>query len=171
MAVFSIQLTRKPHQTGEPWHPSCHGGNSAAKQLSFQWPRALWARCGVKGHCPLCEPRGLLPSGGNSAANLLSLVCPAPYGRGMGSRGTAPCASRRACRRMAVFPIQLTRNPHQTREPWHPSCHSGKTPVKPHVTLRPCAPSAQRWVQGFSPANGCFGRSAGGSCGCRSAFR
>ena len=132
-AVFSIQLTRNPYQTG--------------------------------------EPRGLSPSGGNSAANLLSLVCPAPIGRGMGSRGTAPCASRRACRRMAVFPIQLTRNPHQTREPWHPSCHGVKTPVKPHVTLRPCAHSAQRWVQGFSPANGCFDRSAGGSCGCRSAFR
>ena len=133
MAVFSIQLTRNPYQTG--------------------------------------EPRGLSPSGGNSAANLLSLVCPAPIGRGMGSRGTAPCASRRACRLTAVFSIQLTRNPRQTGEPWHPSCHGGKTPVKPHVTLRPCAHSAQRWVQGFSPANGCFGRSAGGSCGCRSAFR
>ncbi len=80
-------------------------------------------------------------------------------------------ASHEACRRMAVFPIQLTRNPYQTGEPWHPSCHGGKTPVKPHVTLRPCAHSAQRWVHGFSPANGCFGRSAGGSCGCRSAFR
>ena len=37
------------YQTCEPWHLSCHGGNSAAKPLSFGRPRALWARDGVKG--------------------------------------------------------------------------------------------------------------------------
>ena len=37
------------YQTCEPWHLSCHGGNSAAKLLSFGRPRALWARDGVKG--------------------------------------------------------------------------------------------------------------------------
>ena len=26
------------------------------------------------------------------------------------------------------------------REPWHLSCHGGKTPADPHVSLRPCAP-------------------------------
>ena len=60
-------------------------------------------------------------------------------------------ASHEACCRMAVFFIQLTGKPHQTGEPWHLSCHGGKTPAKLHVTLFPCAP-AQRRVQGFSPA-------------------
>ena len=43
MAVFPIQLTRKPHQTGEPWHLSCHGGKTPANLLSLVCPRALWA--------------------------------------------------------------------------------------------------------------------------------
>ena len=30
------------------------------------------------------------------------------------------------------------------REPWHPSCHGGKTPAKLHVALRPCATKARR---------------------------
>ena len=87
-------------------------------------------------------------------------------------------ASHEACRRMAVFSIQLagsyTRpasrearcraavSPQPSRispeypralwarsgvqgvtpcrEPWHLSCHGGKTPADPHVSLRPCAP-------------------------------
>ena len=38
-------------------------------------------------------------------------------------------ASHEARRRMAVFPIQLTTNPHQTREPRGPSPSGGKTPA------------------------------------------
>ena len=38
-------------------------------------------------------------------------------------------ASYEARRRMAVFPIQLTTNPHQTREPRGPSPSGGKTPA------------------------------------------
>ena len=30
------------------------------------------------------------------------------------------------------------------REPWHLSCHGGKTPAKLHVALRPCATKARR---------------------------
>ena len=41
------------------------------------------------------------------------------------------------------------------REPRGPPPSGGKTPAKLHVALRPCAHSAQRWVQGFSPAGGC----------------
>ena len=39
----------KSHQTGEPWHLSCHGGKTPANLLSLEYPRALWARCGVQG--------------------------------------------------------------------------------------------------------------------------
>ena len=56
---------------------------------------------------------------------------PALYGRGMGCRGTTPA-----------------------REPRGPLPSGGKTPANSHVPLRPCAHSAQRWVQGFSPALG-----------------
>ena len=40
-------------QTREPWHLSCHGSKTPANSLSLKQSRALWARCGVKGHCPL----------------------------------------------------------------------------------------------------------------------
>ena len=40
------------HQTRKPRGLSPSGGNSAAKPLSLECPRALWARCGVQGHCP-----------------------------------------------------------------------------------------------------------------------
>ena len=71
--------------------------------LSLPTPlRATGAQYGVKDHCPLREPRGPLPSGGNSAANRLFSSSSAPYGRGVGSRGTAPCASREARCRAAV---------------------------------------------------------------------
>ena len=52
IAVFSIQLTRNPCQTGEPWHLLCHGGKTPANRLPLERPRALWARFGVQGHCP-----------------------------------------------------------------------------------------------------------------------
>ena len=61
-------------------------------------------------------------------------------------------ASHEACRRIAVFSIQLTRNPCQTGEPWHLLCHGGKTPANLYVPLAPCAPAgAQSGVQGLSP--------------------
>ena len=43
----------------EPWHLSCHGGNSAAKPFSLEKSRALWARCGVQGVTPC--PRAARP--------------------------------------------------------------------------------------------------------------
>ena len=49
-------------------------------------------------------------------------------------------ASHEARRRMAVFPIQLTTNPHQTREPRGPSPSGGKTSAKPHVPRVPPRP-------------------------------
>ena len=42
---------------------------------------------------------------------------------------------------------------HQTGEPWHPSCHGGKIPAKPHVPLRPCAaPPRSPGCRGSPPA-------------------
>ena len=64
MAVFSIQLTRNPHQTGEPRGLSPSGGNSAANLLSLVCPAPIGRGVGVKGHCPLREPEGLSPDGG-----------------------------------------------------------------------------------------------------------
>ena len=50
-------------------------------------------------------------------------------------------ASHEARRRMAVFSIQLTRNPHQTGEPRGPLPSGGKTPAKSHVPYSP----ARQW--------------------------
>ena len=64
-------------------------------------------------------------------------------------------ASHEACRRMAVFLIQLTGKLHQTGEPWHLSCHGGKTPANLHISLRPCAPKARSpGCRGSPPARG-----------------
>ena len=52
---------------------------------------------------------------------------------------------------MAVFPIQLTRKPHQTGEPWHLSCHGGKTPAKPHVPRAAPRPKGAVWGAGALP--------------------
>ena len=115
MAVFPIQLTRKPHQTG--------------------------------------EPRGLLPSGGISAAKLHvpQMLLRPMGGRGVGSRGTIPCASHEAHRRMAVFAMQLAGICTRPASRGALSCHGGKTPAKQHVSLRPCAHSAQSGVKGHCP--------------------
>ena len=49
-----------PHQTGEPWHPSCHGGKTPAKPHVPLCPLpAFGGQSGVKGHCPLGEGREL----------------------------------------------------------------------------------------------------------------
>ena len=88
-------------QTGEPWHPSCHGGKTPA---NLQVP--------------------LRPC--------------APAARSPGSRGSAPCARPSAERR--PFPA----NQHfadQTGEPWHPSCHGGKTPANLQVFYAPARQS------------------------------
>ena len=61
-------------------------------------------------------------------------------------------ASHEARCRMAAFSIQQTRKPHQTGEPRGPSPSGGKTPAKPHIPLRPCAPMVRSpGVQGVTP--------------------
>ena len=62
----------------------------------------------------------------------------APAARSPGSRGSAPCARPSAERR--PFPA----NQHfadQTGEPWHPSCHGGKTPANLQVFYAPARQS------------------------------
>ena len=110
---------KKPHQTGEPRGLSPSVGSFAANLLSRKQPRALWARCGVKGHCPLREPEGLSPDGGLYR----------PTGR----------------------------KHYQTGELRGPLPSGGKTPAKPHVSLRPCALWARCGVQGHCP---CLSRRA-----------
>ena len=40
---------------------------------------------------------------------------------------------------------------HQTGEPWHLSCHGGKTPAKPHVPRVPPRPMGAVWGAGGHP--------------------
>ncbi len=81
----------------------------------------------------------------------MSLYVLAPYGRDMGSRGTAPCASHEARCRMAVFSIQLAGN--YTR----PASRGTRraTAVKPRPSRMSFECSRALWarsgVQGVTP--------------------
>ena len=67
-------------------------------------------------------------------------------------RPSSMSASHEARCRMAAFSIQQTRKPHQTGEPRGLLPSGGKTPAKPHIPLRPCAPMARSpGVQGVTP--------------------
>ena len=45
----------------------------------------------------------------------------------------------------------LVREPHQTGEPWHLSCHGGKTPAKLHVPRAVPRPTGAVWGAGVLP--------------------
>ena len=60
-------------------------------------------------------------------------------------------ASRRACPPDGDLFYSTGGELHQTREPWHPSCHGSKIPAKPHVPLRPSRPMDVMWGQGALP--------------------
>ena len=132
MAVFPIQLTRKPHQTGEPRGLLPSGGISAAK---LHVPQMLLRPMGGRG----VGSRGTIPCASHEAhrrmavwtrqqtgsrarpasrealrraavkprPSSMSPYAPARTARSPGSRGSAPCASHEARRRMAVFAMQL----------------------------------------------------------------
>ena len=106
MAVFSIQLTRKPHRTSEPRGPSPSGGISQSSHMSPYAPARR--RRAVRGQGVLPLARGLSPSGGISQSSHMFPYAPARPRRSPGSRGTTPCASLEACRRAAVFRSQVT---------------------------------------------------------------
>ena len=75
---------------------------------------------------------------------------PAPCGRGMGSRGTTPCASREACRRAAAFSTQLS---YSTTRPASRGTRRA-TAVKPRPTRFPSsgpAPIGRVWGAGGHP--------------------
>ena len=98
------------------------------------------------------EPRGLLPSGGKTPAKLhVCRASSAPYGRDVGSRGTAPCASHEACRPTAVFSIQQTRKTHQTGEPRGPLPSGGNSAAKSHVLRVLPRPMGAEWGAGGHP--------------------
>ena len=64
---------------------------------------------------------------------------------------TGPCCEPKGLSPDGGLYRPASGNPHQTGEPWHPSCHGGKTPAKPNVFLRPCANSTQSGVKGHCP--------------------
>ena len=64
---------------------------------------------------------------------------------------TGPCCEPKGLSPDGGLYRPTSGNPHQTGEPWHPSCHGGKTPAKPNVFLRPCANSTQSGVKGHCP--------------------
>ena len=99
-AVFPIQLAQS--HTRPASREACR--RAAVKPrpscMSPYAPARLWRAAWGQGALPLA--RGLLPSGGKPATKLLSSERSARIARSPGSRGTAPCASREACRRAAV---------------------------------------------------------------------
>ena len=109
MAAYAIQAAGS--RTRPASREACRRAavTSQPSRMSREQSRARWARCGVKGQCPL------LPNGG---------LC---YTSG--------------------------REPHQTGEPWHLSCHGGNFTAKPHVSRAPCAPMARSpGCRGTTPA-------------------
>ena len=98
------------------------------------------------------EPRGLLPSGGISAAKLHvpQMLLRPMGGRGVGSRGTIPCASHEARRRMAVFAVQLAGI--CTRPASREALRRAAVERSQSAFLRAlCAHSAQSGVKGHCP--------------------
>ena len=172
---LSYPTNREPHQTGEPWHPSCHGGKTPAKPHVSLHPCAPMARSlGSRGTAPcashetfcrvaVCtgQPAGIHTRPASREACRRAAVKPRP------SRMSpyAPARPWRAVRVQGHRPLRKPRDllssgglyrptsgkPHQTGEPWHPPCHGGKTPAKPHVSLHPCAPMARSPGSGVLP--------------------
>ena len=120
----------KSHQTGEPWHLSCHGGKTPANLLSLECPTPYGRGVGCRGSPPAAshEARRRMAvfsvqlavyhakpaSRGTRRATAVKprptcflSSAHAPYGRGVGCRGSPPAASHEARCRMAAFPVQL----------------------------------------------------------------
>ena len=109
MAVFSIQLTRKPHRTSEPRGLSPSGGIFAANSHVSLAPARLLRAVRGQGVLPLARAARPVAERRYFAANSHVSLCPcAPQARSPGSRGTTPCANREARRRAAVFRSQFT---------------------------------------------------------------
>ena len=65
-------------QTGEPWHPSCHGGKTPANLQVLYAPARLWRAVRGQGAMPLA--RDLPPSGGHFRPTSISPTRPASRG-------------------------------------------------------------------------------------------
>ena len=150
------------------------GSNSAAKLLPLEYPRALWARCGVQGVTPCREPeglspdgglrtptnrkphqtgepRGLLPSGGNSAAKPFSLEYPRALWARCGVQGVTPCREPEGLSPDGGLRTPTNRKPHQTGEPRGLSPSGGNSAAKPFSLEYPRALWARCGVQGGHP--------------------
>ena len=89
MAVFAVQLA------GICTRPASREARRrmAVERSQSAFLRALCAhsaQSGVKGHCPLREPRGLSPSGGKTPANRLSHERPRALWARCGVKGHCP---------------------------------------------------------------------------------
>ena len=100
MAVFSIQLARSHTRPASRGTCRATAVKSRPSLMSFECSRALWARCGVQGHCPC---RGGLgeESGGNvrpvaERFQSAMLICTAPARpqRAVRGAGLSPAGGR-----------------------------------------------------------------------------
>ena len=135
MAVFFIQLTRKPHRTSEPRGPSPSDGISQSSHMSPYAPARPRRSPGSRGTTPCARPvaeRRYLRS------QLTRLPSPcAPAARSPGSRGTTPCARPVAERR--YLRSQFTCLPTPLRAAGAQSERGTQSPILPRTMKR--APS------------------------------
>ena len=92
-AVFSTQLTRKLHQTREPWHPLCHGDKSPANPHVLLHPCAAPPRSsGSRGTAP-CASRGTCRATAVKSQPIrMSSYTPARLRRAVRGQGALPLA-------------------------------------------------------------------------------
>ena len=141
---------RTPHQTREPRGLSPSGGNFTAK------PHVSRAPCAPMARSPGC--RGTTPA---RPASREACRRAAVTSRPSHMSPEQPRAQRAQCGVKGQCPLSpngglcytICREPHQTGEPWHLSCHGGNLTAKPHVSRAPCAPMARSpGCRGTTPA-------------------
>ena len=141
---------RTSHQTREPRGLSPSGGNFTAK------PHVSRAPCAPMARSPGC--RGTTPA---RPASREACRRAAVTSRPSRMSPEQPRAQRAQCGVKGQCPLSpngglcytICREPHQTGEPWHLSCHGGNLTAKPHVSRAPCAPMARSpGCRGTTPA-------------------
>ena len=123
MAVFFIQLTRKPHRTSEPRGLSPSGGISQSSHMSPYAPARPRRSPGSRGTTPCARP-----------------VAERRYFAVNSHVSLAPARLRRAFRGQGVLPLARAARPVAERRYFA---------VNSHVSLRPCAPAALSGVKGY----------------------
>ncbi len=140
-----------PYTPARPWHAVWGQGHCPLRK-----PRDLLSSGGL--YRPTSgnphqtgEPRGLSPSGGKTPAKPNVFLRPCANSTQSGVKGHCPLRKPRDLLSSGGLYRPTSGKPHRTGEPWHPSCHGGKTPAKPNVSLHPCAPMARSPGSGVLP--------------------